>query len=88
MVLVTGAAMCAGDAVSIWTAPHIHGVPMVIVSLAGEVSVGMAIHTSRIVQHRNHGFKGANGRSIIARRPCFNFGMITASGGRLIHEMK
>lgn len=88
MVLVTGAAMYPGDAVSMRTSPHIHRVPMLIVSLAGKVSVGMAIHTSRIVQHWNDGFKCADGRTIIARRRCFNFAVITACGDCLNCEVK
>jgi hypothetical protein len=88
VVLVTGAAMYPGDAVAIGTSPHTHRVPMLVVSLAGKVSVGMAIHTSWIVQHWKHGFKCADGRTIIARRRCFNFAVITARRDCLNCELK
>jgi hypothetical protein len=80
MVQVTGAAMYASDAVPTGTSPYIHRVPMVMISLPGKVSNGMAVHTSRIVQYRNYGFKCANRRTILACRRCSNFAVITACG--------
>jgi hypothetical protein len=38
MVLMTRAAFHGGDAVSIDTTPHIHGVPVAVVSLPREIS--------------------------------------------------
>jgi hypothetical protein len=53
MILVTGAAFQAGDTLPIETAPDIHRVPVSVVSLPGEVSIGMAVHTTRMPEHWN-----------------------------------
>jgi hypothetical protein len=60
--------MYARDAVSIRTAAHVHGVPVAIVSLPRKVSIGMAIHAARKMQHWDHGFKRPGSRRIITRR--------------------
>jgi hypothetical protein len=88
MFLVTGAAMYSGDAVPMGTSPDIHGVPIAVVSLAGKISFGMAVHTSRIVQYRNDGFKCANRLTIVHGGLCFSLAMITACGDCLNREMK
>jgi hypothetical protein len=72
VILVTGATFNGGDAVSVETTPHIHRVLVCIVSLPRKISAGVAIHTARVMQHRDHGFKGTRGRSIISQRHSIN----------------
>src|SRR5437588_11340320 len=72
VVLVTGAAFHAQKTVSIRAAPHIHGVPVPIVSLSREISPGVAVHTPRVMQHLGHGLKGADSLSFITRRGSIN----------------
>jgi hypothetical protein len=68
LILVTAAAGHGGDSISIATAPHVHGVRMSIVSLPRKVSVGMAIHTARMMQHWHYSFERTNCGSIIKLR--------------------
>ncbi len=84
-LLVARVAMYAGDAISVGTTSYIHRVPMFIVPLAGKVSLGVTIHTSRTVQHWNHGFKRSNGGIMIARREP---GVPTARDAGVNPEMK
>ena len=67
VVLVAGAAFHAGNTVSIQAAPHIHQVPVAIVSLAREIPPGVAVPTARVMQYFDHGLKGCGSRSIIKR---------------------
>jgi hypothetical protein len=65
VVLVAGATFHSREAVSVRATSHTHGVPVAIITLARKISLGMAIHTARMTQYRDHGFKGASGCSII-----------------------
>jgi hypothetical protein len=87
-LLVASAAMYARDTISVGPTPHIHRVPMFIVSLAGKVSLGVTIHTSRAVQHWRHGFKRINGCIRIARRPTSEFAVPIAREAGLSREVK
>jgi hypothetical protein len=68
MVLVTGAALNRIQPLPIWSAPHLHRVLMAVVSLAREVSRGVAIHAARMAQHRNDGLKSSS--TSLARSGC------------------
>jgi hypothetical protein len=57
MVLVTGAALNRINALPIRSAPHLHRMPVAVVSLARKVSGGVAIHAARMAQYRNDGLK-------------------------------
>ena len=60
MVLVTGAALNRIHSLPIGSAPHLHRMLMAVVSLAREVSGGVAIHAARMAQHRNDGLKSSS----------------------------
>jgi hypothetical protein len=68
VILVTTAAFRRGDPISIATPPHVHGVRTSIVSLSRKISVGMAIHAARMMQHWHYGFECTNCGSIIRLR--------------------
>jgi hypothetical protein len=70
MVLMAGAALQSGDALSIETPPNVHRMPVSIVALPGKVSTGMAIHATRMPEHRDDRFERCCGRRIIAYRFC------------------
>jgi hypothetical protein len=53
VVLMTSAASFRRHAAASVAASHIHGVRMSVISLAREVSGGVAIHASRMTQHGN-----------------------------------
>src|ERR1700681_4400783 len=67
VVLVAGATFHSDEAVSVVTTSHIHCVPVAVIPLARKISLGMAIHTARMMEHRDHGFKSSCGCSIITR---------------------
>ncbi len=52
VVLMTGAAFFRSDSVTVGAATHVHRMRMPIVSLPGKVSLGMAVHASRVAEHR------------------------------------
>jgi hypothetical protein len=64
-VLVAGAASHSRNTVPVETTAHIHRVPVAVVSLAGKVAAGMTIHTTGMMQDRNHGLKSLGGSSIV-----------------------
>jgi hypothetical protein len=68
VILVTAAAFRGDDPISIATTPHVHGVRMSIVSLSGKISLGMAIHTARMMQRWHDRFERTNCGSIITLR--------------------
>ena len=68
VVLMAGTAFHGANPLSFGTPPHVHGVPVTIISLPRKVSCGVAIHTAWVTQHRHHGFKGRSGRSFITRQ--------------------
>jgi hypothetical protein len=85
VVLVACTTFHSDDAVSVGTTPHIHGVPMTVIALAWKISLGMAIDASRVMEHRDHGFKSSGGGSIITRRRSVNvivLGWLIARQGR------
>jgi len=67
VVLMTGAALFRRNSVTAGAAPHVHRMRMTIVSLPREVSLGMAVHASRVSQHRD---KCGKESSIALRRRC------------------
>jgi hypothetical protein len=68
VILVTATTRHASHIFSILTTPHIHRVPMSIVSLPRKVSIRMAIHASGMMKHRDHGLERTGGRRIVTRR--------------------
>ena len=69
-ILVAGAASHSRNTVAVETTAHIHRVPVAVVSLAGKVAAGMAIHTTGMMQDRNHGLKSLGGGSIVTLCYC------------------
>src|ERR1017187_1323202 len=63
VILMTGTAFLRSHSESDGTAPHVHGMRMPVVALAGIVSLRMAVHAARMLQHGNE--RGEQ-RSIIA----------------------
>jgi hypothetical protein len=53
VVLVAGAAFNGGNSVSIGTAPHIHGVPVAVITLPWKIPARVAVHASRVMKHRH-----------------------------------
>jgi hypothetical protein len=61
VILMTGAAGNAIDAMTVWPATDIHSVGMAIVTLPGIVTAGMAIHAARMPECRDDRFEGPSG---------------------------
>jgi hypothetical protein len=68
MVLMAGAASHTGNTLSIRAAPDVHGVQVQVVSLAGKVSTGMAIHASRMPEHWEYCLEGGCRLRIVTHR--------------------
>ncbi len=81
VILVAGAAFHRGYAVPIRTTAHIHGVPVIVVALAGKISAGMAVHAARVVEHRQHSFECGCCAGVITRRRAVNVRDIAAMPG-------
>jgi hypothetical protein len=64
-VLVAGAASHSRNTVPVETTAYIHRVLVAVVSLAGKVAAGMTIHTTGMMQDRDHGLKSFGGSSIV-----------------------
>ena len=65
MILVTSAAFNRIQSLPIGSASYLHRVLMAVVPLTREVSPGVAIHATRMAQHRNDGLKSS--RAILRR---------------------
>jgi hypothetical protein len=66
VILMTGAASDGIYSMSVSTA-NLHCVAMAVVTLTRKVSTGVAIHTARVVKHRNNCFESRSGADIVAR---------------------
>jgi hypothetical protein len=66
VVLMARVALNRFRAVAIGAATHLHGVTMRIVTLAREVSSGVAIHATRMVKDRKDRLKGCDGFGAVA----------------------
>jgi hypothetical protein len=59
MILVASAAFNRIESLPIGSASYLHRMLMAIISLAREVSTGVAIHAAGMAQHRNDGLKSS-----------------------------
>jgi hypothetical protein len=57
VILMATATRRTCNPVSDGSSTHIHGVPVAIIPLPREVSFRMAVHTSWVMQHRDHRLK-------------------------------
>jgi hypothetical protein len=81
MVLVTGAAFNRIHSLTIGSPTDLHRMLMAVVSLTRRVSGGVAIHATRMAQHRSDGLK--SGSRTIGRRcvlHCGRFGTFGLPG--------
>jgi hypothetical protein len=67
MILVAGAAFQAGNTLAFKSAADVHGVLVAIVSLAREVSGGVAVHAARMMEYWHDCLKRRSGYGIIGR---------------------
>jgi hypothetical protein len=65
VILMTRAALHAGNAFAIRSASHVHGVRMTVVALAREISLGVAVDAARVAQDRDNRFEGTNRSRVI-----------------------
>lgn len=68
VILMACAAFHTGNALAFKTAPYIHGVLVAIVSLAGKVAGGVAVHAAWMMEYRNDGLKRSSCNCIVALR--------------------
>jgi hypothetical protein len=67
VILVTGPASDSIYALPVWSTANLHRVTMTIVSLTRKISIGVAIHTARMTEHRHNCFESGSGAGSIVR---------------------
>jgi hypothetical protein len=72
VILVTGAASHRIHAVPVRSTVDLHCVSMVVVTLTGKISLGVAIHTTRMAEHRDNRFESGSSAGIVVRRRFLN----------------
>jgi hypothetical protein len=72
VILMTGAASDSIYALPVWSTADLHRVTMTIVSLTRKISLGVAIHTARVVEHRDNCLESSGRPGIIARDSFMN----------------
>src|SRR5207245_4945042 len=69
VILVAGAALLRSYSAAFRATTHVHCMRMAVISLPGEIASGMAVHASRVMQHRQHCLKGSGGSRVTVRSP-------------------
>ena len=66
VILMTRAALHAGDAFPIRSAPDVHGVWMIVIALARGISLRVAVDAARVPQDRDNRFESARSGRFVA----------------------